>query len=397
MDFQALLSEASSLHDWIIDLRRTIHRNPELMYEEVETSRLVQSTLGELGIPFEAGIAETGVLATLGNGAGPCVALRADMDALPIQEQADVDFRSEVAGKMHACGHDCHTAMLLGAAKLLKKHEDKISGTVKLVFQPAEEGGAGGQRMREHGILKSPDVQRIFGLHVWPMVPTGTIASRVGTFLAATACLEINVVGRGGHAAMPHLAVDPIATSAKIVSELQTIVSRETDPLEPLVISVTSIHAGEAFNVIPAEAQMKGTIRTLTPEHMLRVKQRLTEVVQGIAAANQCEATVAFPGPGYPPTVNDADCWQTAQKIWGTQFGADTVIQSLPIMGGEDFAFYTEEVPGCFVGLGIQNAANGCTYSVHHPMFKVDESALPVGSALHAAFAFASLAELGSV
>ncbi len=394
MEFQQLIAAAQDIDEWIINLRRTIHRKPELMYEELETSRLVQSTLTELGIPFEANIAETGVLATVGNGNGPCVALRADMDALPIHEQADVDFRSEVDGKMHACGHDCHTAMLLGAAKLLKPHEDKINGTVKLVFQPAEEGGAGGKRMREHGILKNPDVQRIFGLHVWPMVPTGTITSRKGTFLAATAGLDIKVTGRGGHAAMPHMAIDPITTSAKIINELQTIVSRETDPLEPLVISVTAIHAGDAFNVIPPDAQMKGTIRALTMEQMAWAKQRVTDIAEGIAAANQCQANVSFPGAGYPPTVNDADCWRVAGEIWEQQHGAGTAIESAPVMGGEDFSFYVEHVPGCFVGLGIQNEAKGCTYSVHHPMFKVDEDALPVGSAMHAAFAFTSLKQL---
>ena len=396
MQFGQLIPEAEAIHDWIIDLRRTIHRRPELMYEEVETSRLVQKTLGDLGIEFEADIAKTGVLATLGNGDGPCVALRADMDALPIHEQADVDFRSEVDGKMHACGHDCHTAMLLGAARLLKQHEAKINGTVKLVFQPAEEGGAGGRRMREHGILKNPDVQRIFGLHVWSMTPTGEIAARTGTFLAATTCIEIEVKGKGGHAAMPHLAIDPVTTAAKIVTELQTIVSRETDPLEPLVISVTSMHGGEAFNVIPGSMMLRGTIRTLTAEHMARAKERVTAVAESIAIANQCTAEVNFPGEDYPPTVNDGACWQLAQDIWSEQYGSETVRNTDPVMGGEDFAFYTEEIPGCFVGLGIRNESEGCTYSVHHPMFKADEAALPVGSALHAAFAFRSLAELGS-
>ncbi|MGI9519752.1 MAG: M20 metallopeptidase family protein, partial [Pirellulaceae bacterium] len=212
------LPQAQSIKQWVVDLRRTIHQHPELMYEEYETSKLVQKTLRELGIPFQAPIAETGVLATVSNGDGPCVALRADMDALPIHEEADVEFRSKIDGKMHACGHDCHTAMLLGAAKLLKEHESEINGTVKLIFQPAEEGGAGAKLMREAGVLKDPDVQRIFGLHVWHLAKTGSITSCAGTFLAATTNMEITIRGVGGHAAVPHYARDPVVTSAKIIN-----------------------------------------------------------------------------------------------------------------------------------------------------------------------------------
>ena len=216
----SFIPKAKAIESWIVDLRRKIHQHPELMYEEVETSRLVQQTLEEMGVPFEAAIAETGVLATIGGGDGPCVALRADMDALPIHEEADVDFRSMIDGKMHACGHDCHTAMLLGAARLLKECETELAGTVKLIFQPAEEGGAGGKRMREAGVLRNPDVQRVFGLHVWHLVETGNITGRAGTFLAATTCMEIVVKGKGGHAALPYMTIDPVVTSAKIVNIL---------------------------------------------------------------------------------------------------------------------------------------------------------------------------------
>ena len=252
MNTQELLGEAKGIQGWIVELRRRLHRHPELMYEEVETSRLVRETLDGLGISYRWPVAETGVVATLGTGEGPCVALRADMDALPIHEEADVDFRSEVDGKMHACGHDCHTAMLLGAAKLLKEREGDLRGTVKLLFQPAEEGGAGGDRMCKEGALENPTVQRAFGIHVWPFAPSGTLAGRAGTFLAAAGCLRIKVTGRGGHAAAPHLNVDPVVTAAKIVTELQTIVSRELDPLGAGVVSITTMRAGEAFNVIPS-------------------------------------------------------------------------------------------------------------------------------------------------
>jgi IAA-amino acid hydrolase len=396
MPLDTVLDDARSIQDWILDLRRRIHRQPELQYEEVETSRLVQKTLGELDIPFQANIAETGVVATIGGGDGPCVALRADMDALPIHEEADVAFRSEVDGKMHACGHDCHTAMLLGAARLLKQQETELPGTVKLLFQPAEDGGAGGKRMLDEGALENPKVQRIFGLHVWPMAETGSVASRAGTFLAASGGLQIVVRGRGGHAAMPHLSIDPVTTSAKIITELQTIISRELDPLEPGVISITAVHGGEAYNVIPMEMTLRGTIRALTLAQLEIFQNRVHDVATLIAKANLCEAVVEFPGNAYPPTVNDEHCWELAGGIAADLLGSENVLESPPIMGGEDFAYYTETVPGCFVGLGVRNESIGADHNVHHPLFKVDEEALPIGSALHVAFALESLRELSS-
>lgn len=396
MQFADLLPLSQNIKPWIIELRRTIHQHPELMYEEFETSKLVQKTLTELGISFTAPIAETGVLATIGAGVGPCVALRADMDALPIHEAADIDFRSNVDGKMHACGHDCHTAMLLGAARLLKEREQDIPGTVKLIFQPAEEGGAGGKRMREAGILSNPDVQRVFGLHVWPQVPTGTIAGRAGTFLAATTSMELKIKGKGGHAAMPHLAVDPVVTAAKVITECQTMASRETDPLTPLVVSFTAVHGGEAFNVIPEEVTIRGTMRAHTTEQIDWAKNRLIEMAQGVAATNGCQADVRFDGNDYPATVNDEKLWQFTTQIWSEHFGVDTIVESPPVMGGEDFSFFSEVVPGVFIGLGIRNEEFGSVHSVHQPKFKVDEDALPFGTALHCAFALKSLTELAA-
>ena len=389
-----IANEARAIQDWIVELRRRLHQRPELQYEEVETSRLVRETLDELAIPYRANVAETGVVATIGSAAEPCVALRADMDALPIQEEADVPFRSEIDGKMHACGHDCHTAMLLGAARLLKGRESDLGGTVKLVFQPAEEGGAGGRRMREEGALENPTVQRIFALHVWPVADTGSITARTGTFLAASAALEIIVRGTGGHAAMPHLTNDPIATGAKIITELQTLISRELDPLAAGVISITAIHGGETFNVIPPELRMQGTLRGLTMDQLRQLQRRIEEVAVQIALANRCTATVEFPGEDYPPIVNDGRCWQMAREIGTELLGSENVLESPPIMVGEDFAYYTEVVPGCFVGLGVRNESIGAEHSWHHPKFKVDEDALPTGAALHTAFALRSLAEL---
>ena len=394
MQTEQVVREAKEIQDWILERRRQLHRHPELMYEEVQTSRLVRETLDELGIVYRYPLAETGVVATLGDGDGPCVALRADMDALPIHEEADVPFRSELDGKMHACGHDCHTAMLLGAARLLKSHEAEIRGTVKLIFQPAEEGGAGGKRMSEEGALQGPDVERIFGLHVWPQLPVGTIGAREGVFLAAAGTLTITLRGTGGHAAMPHLAVDPVVTSAKIITELQTLVSRETDPLDSAVISITTIHGGRAYNVIPEVVELEGTIRALNMNMLQHLQTRVREVAEQVAIANRCTADVGFPGHDYPPTVNDGASWELAKRVAADALGAEHVHEIAPIMGGEDFAFYTERIPGCFVGLGVRNESQGAVFSVHHPKFKVDEDALALGTALHVGYAFESLDSL---
>jgi amidohydrolase len=390
------LEEAKAIAEWIVALRRQIHRRPELMYHEVETSRLVRATLDELGIRYRYPLAETGIVATLGDETGPGIALRADMDALPIHEEADIDFRSEVAGRMHACGHDCHTAMLLGAARLLKAHESELRGCVKLIFQPAEEGGAGADRMCLEGALEAPNVQRVFGLHVLPAIATGTFAGNAGAILAAAGGFEITVRGKGGHGAMPHLTVDPITCAAKIIVELQTIVSRETNPFSPSVVTVGSVNGGEAMNVIPEEVKLTGTFRSLSEAGLALLKQRIEEIAAGVGAANRCQVSVCHPVRAYPPTVNDAACWSLARRVGEDLVGPSQVFAMDPVLGGEDFAFYQQRIPGCFAFVGVSDPAWETRHGLHHPRFKVDENALPFGTAWHVAMAMKSLAELVS-
>jgi len=394
MQTSKIISEAKEIQSWIVEKRRTIHQHPELMYEEFETSKLVQKTLSDLDIIFEKDIAITGVVGIVGNGNGPCVALRADMDALPIHEETDIDFKSKIDGKMHACGHDCHTAMLLGAARLLKENEEEINGTIKLIFQPAEEGGAGGKMMRDQGVLQNPKVEQIYALHVAGTMPMGTLASREGTLLAGTSTVKIVVKGNGGHAAAPHHTIDPVVTGSKIIVELQTIISRELSPLESGVISITMTKAGNACNVIPSTMELEGTIRSLTLEGILKLQTRVREVAESVAIANRCKAEVTFPGNDYPPTINDAECWNLGKSAAIEILGDAQVAEMGPIMGGEDFAYYTQEIPGCFSFLGVGNTEIDAVYDVHHPMFKVDEEALPLGAAIHVNSALKALKSL---
>src|SRR5262245_36187528 len=390
---ETVLAEAKANAEWMIGLRRQLHRHPELAYEEFQTSALVCRTLDELKIRYQTGFAVTGVVATLGRESGRSVALRADMDALPIHEAADVPFRSEVDGKMHACGHDCHTSMLLGAAKLLKAHESELQGTVKLIFQPAEEGGAGAKRMCDEGALDGVPIDRIFGIHVWPMGPTGTVLGTAGVLLAAAHSVRIEIIGKAGHGGIPHLAVDPIVCAAKVIMEIQTIVSRETNPFTPAVVTIASIHGGDPNgpSVIPEKVEVVGTLRSQTDEGLDYVARRVKEIAEGVASANRCTADVSLP-IYYPPTVNDPKCWDLARHAAEGIVGTQNVHHVDPLMASEDFAFYRKQksIPGCFTFLGVKaDGWENCP--VHHPKFRVDEKALPIGAALHVQTALEAL------
>eukprot|EP01025_Chloroclados_australasicus_P014658 TRINITY_DN1688_c0_g1_i8.p2 TRINITY_DN1688_c0_g1~~TRINITY_DN1688_c0_g1_i8.p2 ORF type:complete len:445 (-),score=57.31 TRINITY_DN1688_c0_g1_i8:407-1741(-) len=383
--FQEIKDEAYDLQQWLTTVRRRLHQYPELMYELNQTNQIVTSYLQQLSILYRSPVAKSGIIATIGSGE-PVVGLRADMDALPIQEPEGLSYRSKNDGAMHACGHDAHMTMLLGAAKILKNREKELKGTVKLIFQPAEEGGAGGSVMVNEGV--ADDVSMMFALHVWPYSPSGVVASKPQTLLASAIQFQVYVQGKGGHAATPHIAADPIVAAVNIINALQTLVSRETSPLDSLVISVTKMETGHAFNVIPDNATFGGTIRTLTEDKLMESRKRIQQMVKSVAQAYGCKAQVDWMEkvrPYYPATINHPKAFafveQVSKKLLTEQnerFFSD--IETT--MAGEDFAFFARKVPACMIFLGMGNETAGSISPLHNPNFKVDETVLPRGAAL---------------
>jgi len=389
-----LLESARALGPKIVADRRTIHSHPEMAYEERQTSTLVQARLRSLGIPFRAGLAETGVVAEVKGelGDGPCVLLRADMDALPIEEKSGAAFASEVPGVMHACGHDAHTAMLLGAAQLLLERRGEFGGTVKLMFQPAEEGGAGAARMIEAGVLGDPKVEAAFMLHCRPELASGQVSYGAGTLMAGADGFTITVLGRGGHAALPHQAVDPIVVAAHIVVALQTLVSREVDPTVPAVVTIGSFVAGNASNVIPDTAVLRGTVRAFDPKLFAHLEDRVREVAATVAAAMRASVSVEFE-QSYPPATCDPAMAERLGESARSLLGSESVLTSKPVMGAEDFAFVLQKVPGAILWLGVKDPAWAEPKPLHTATFDIDESALPIGSAAMAGVALDYLRE----
>lgn len=371
--------EVQALAEETIALRRELHKQPELGFQEFNTSRIVAEQLRALGLEVRTGIAGTGVIGLLrGSRPGRTVLLRADMDALPIEEENDVSYRSRVPGTMHACGHDGHTAGLLAVARLLHARRDDFAGTVKFCFQPCEESPPGGAKpMIEEGVLEDPRVDAVFGLHLWQNLPLGQIGIIPGPAMANSDRFTITVQGRGGHAAQPHQTIDSVVVASQIVVALQTIVARNVSPLEPAVVTVGSFQAGTTFNVIADTAELKGTIRTFDPELRQSLPARVEAVARGVAEALGASITWEFL-EGYPATVNDPAMAELVREVATEVVAPEQVVRPDPTMGGEDFAYFLRERPGCFWFVGTRNEERGLTYGHHHPRFDIDEAALPI-------------------
>jgi amidohydrolase len=366
----------------LIAMRRDLHEHPELAFEEVRTSGIVAQRLNALGLEVQTGVAKTGVVGLLRGGAsGPgakTLAIRADMDALPILEENDIEYRSQIDGKMHACGHDGHTSILLTVADILSKRRAELKGNVKFVFQPAEEMVGGAEPMVEQGAMEQVD--GVIGLHLISNYEIGRVGVRPGPVFAGAQRFDITVKGKGGHAAMPDSAVDPIVIAAQIILALQTLISRETSPFSPAVITVASVHSGTAFNIIPEQATLLGTMRAFTKEHQQYLARRVAEVANGIATAMGGGCEISW-NDAIPPCVNDPAMTELVHKAASATVGEDHVDSGEEVMttGSDDMAIFLNTVPGCYFIVGARNEAKGIEYPHHHPRFNIDEEALPVG------------------
>ncbi|MGK6311774.1 M20 aminoacylase family protein [Neorhizobium sp. DT-125] len=371
-----VINRVAEMQDQVAEWRRHLHQNPELLYDVHETSKFVAEKLRSFGCDVvETGIGKTGVVGIIkgSHGDGPVIGFRADMDALPIFETSGKAWASRTPGKAHSCGHDGHTAMLLGAAQYLAETRN-FKGSVAVIFQPAEEGGAGALAMINDGLMETFGIRQVYGMHNEPRLPVGNFAIRKGGIMAAADTFEITVHGRGSHAAQPHNSIDPILVSSHIVLALQSLVSRETDPLKSLVVTVASIHGGEASNVIPAFVKMTGTVRTLLPETRDFAEKRLTEVAQSTAIAHGATAEVTY-RRGYPVTFNHDDETDFAVEIAGKVAGPKAVQTGMaPHMGAEDFSYMLEKRPGAFIFIG-----NGDSASLHNAAYDFNDEAIPYG------------------
>ena len=358
-------------------LRRDIHAHPELAFNDTRTADLVAAELTRYGLEVHRGIAKTGVVGVLRAGTSPrMIGLRADMDALPLCELNEFPHHSKYQGKMHACGHDGHTALLLGAARYLADNPD-FDGIAVFIFQPAEESESGAAVMIEEGLFERFPVEAVFGLHNWPGIPLGQMAVMPGPVMAGTCAFEITIRGHGCHAAMPHQGVDAIVAGAQLVQALQTVVSRTLHPCESAVVSVTQFHAGEAWNIIPEEVVLRGTIRSFKPEVQENIERAIERLCSGIASANGAQIGVRF-DHRYPPTVNSENEANFCRKVAASVLGAANVqTNTLPSMGAEDFAYMLREKPGCYVWLGNGPGTGGCT--LHNPHYDFNDDALVAG------------------
>jgi amidohydrolase len=380
VDTSRIRSAIRALQPQLVEWRRKLHQKPELGFREQLTAEFIVQKLQEWGIEHQTGLAKTGIVAIIhGNQPGPVLAIRADMDALPIQEENEVPYRSQHDGVMHACGHDGHVTIALGTARYLSEHRNAFSGTVKLIFQPAEEGPGGAKPMIEAGVLKNPDADAIIGLHLWNNLPLGTIGVRSGALMAAVELFNCTIQGRGGHGAIPQQTIDSIVVAAQVVNALQTIVARNVDPIESAVVTVGKLNAGTAHNVIAANAKMSGTVRYFNPKYEGYFGPRIEQIVSGICQAHGASYELQYYSL-YPPVINDeriADLVRSvAEAVIESPLG---IVPQCQTMGGEDMAFFLQEVPGCYFFLGSANPDKDLAYPHHHPRFDFDETALGMG------------------
>jgi amidohydrolase len=375
-------SQAEALRDELIARRRDLHMHPELAFEEFRTAGIVAKELGELGLEVQTGVGKTGVVAMLeGDKDGPTVLVRADMDALPIVEENQVSYASQTPGKMHACGHDGHTTIALGVAKLLSQNRDKIAGRIKFVFQPAEEIVGGARAMIADGVLTDPRPDVTLGLHLWNSMPFGTLGVGDGPVMAGSSVFTLKLIGKGGHAASPHQSVDPVVCAAQIITAFQTIVSRNQDPLDSAVISVTWLHAGTAFNIIPQDVELRGTMRFFRLEARELVERRMAEIADGIASAMGCTAEMHIEH-NVLPVVNNPEVTGRMRELFRQFVGDAGLNTNERTMGAEDVGLFMDDIPGTYFFLGAAVPNQDAYYGHHHPRFDFDENALPLGVAL---------------
>jgi amidohydrolase len=378
--------KAAEYFEEVKGIRHHIHAHPEVSFEEHETAAFVSGKLTEWGIPHKTGVAGTGIVALIA-GKNPdlrCIALRSDLDALPIDEQNEVAYRSQNKGVMHACGHDVHTSCLLGAARILNELKDELQGTVKLIFQPGEEKHPGGASlMIAEGVLEHPKPDAIFALHVYPNLPCGTVGFRPGQYMASADEIYITIEGKGGHAALPHQTIDPIAISALVITGLQQVISRKGNPLIPSVLTFGKIQGGFATNVIPDKVEILGTFRTMNEQWRYEAHQWIKDFVAHTCAAYGAKATVEIP-TGYPSLFNDPAVTATATE-WAKEYVGDSNVHALDMrMAGEDFSFYTHHVPGCFFRIGTSKDGKEFLAPVHNAHFNIDEDAMKTGMGMMA-------------
>ena len=376
--------EARELFPYMRALRRDFHRHPELGFREVRTAGIVARDLTEMGLEVSSGVGKTGVVATMeGSKPGPTLLVRFDMDALPIQEETGAEYASQNPGVMHACGHDGHTAIGLAVAKMLEAHKEDLGGTVKFVFQPAEEGLGGAKAMIADGVLEHPKPDRCLSLHLWNDKPLGWLGITTGPAMSASERFSVKITGRGGHGAAPHLSIDPVAAGAQVITALQNIVSRHVDPLDSAVVTVTSMLGGEAFNVIPESVELRGTIRTFKPQTRTIVLERFEQIARGVSNAMGCQVEIDLQTIT-SAVINDPALSKQVFDVAKTLFPQAEISTDERTMGSEDMSFMMQDIPGCYFFVGSADHSRGLDAGHHHPKFDFNEDALITGAALMA-------------